>query len=61
VIVEPVETLAVALVFGQRSGWRKAAQHSVQPTGGIRPDFQAFFYASAFSAPKPNPRPPTSG
>jgi hypothetical protein len=37
------------------------AQQSVQPTGGIRPDLQAFFWLRVFSAPKPNPRPPTSG
>jgi hypothetical protein len=39
----------------------KNAQQSVQPTDGIRPDLQAFFWLRAFSAPKPNPRPPTSG
>jgi hypothetical protein len=39
----------------------KVAQQSVQPTGGIRPDLQAFFWLRVFSAPQPNPRPPTSG
>jgi len=37
------------------------AQQSVQPTGGIRPDLQAFFWLRVFPAPQPNPRPPTSG
>jgi hypothetical protein len=38
-----------------------AAQQSVQPTGGILRRFRAFFWLRAFPAPKPNPRPPTSG
>jgi hypothetical protein len=38
-----------------------ATQQSVQPTGGIRPDLQAFFWLRAFSALEANPRPPTSG
>jgi len=33
----------------------------VQPTGGIRPDLQAFFWLRVFPAPQPNPSPPTSG
>jgi hypothetical protein len=61
VIVEPVETLAVVLFFGQRFGWRKAAQQSVQPTGGIRPDLQAFFWLQVFPALEANLVPPTSG
>jgi len=33
----------------------------VQPTGGILPHFQAFFWLQVFSALEANPRPPTSG
>jgi hypothetical protein len=52
--------MAVVLVFNQRV-LHKASQQSVQPTGGILPHFQAFFWLRAFSAPKPNLRLPTSG
>jgi hypothetical protein len=40
---------------------QQAAEHRVQPTGGIRPDLRAFFWLRFFSAPQPNPSPPTSG
>jgi len=38
-----------------------AAQQSVQPTGGIRPDLQAFFWLRVFPALEANLVPPTSG
>jgi len=45
--------------------WRRfslaAAQQSVQPTGGILPHFQAFFWLRVFPALEANPIPPTSG
>jgi hypothetical protein len=37
------------------------AQQSVQPTGGIRPDLQAFFWLRVFPALEANLVPPTSG
>jgi hypothetical protein len=40
---------------------QKACQQSVQPTGGIRRRFQAFFWLRAFSALEANLVPPTSG
>jgi len=51
----------MVLVFSKGSGRRQAAQQSVQPTGGILPHLQAFFWLRVFSALKPNPSPPTSG
>jgi hypothetical protein len=39
----------------------KTAQQSVQPTGGIRPDLQAFFWLRVFSALEASLVPPTSG
>jgi hypothetical protein len=45
----------------QRYGRLVVAQQSVQPTGGILPHFQAFFWLRVFPAPQPNPSPPTSG
>jgi len=39
----------------------KVAQQSVQPTGGIRRHFQAFFWLQVFSALEANLVPPTSG
>jgi len=52
--------MAVVLIFN-RQVLLKASQQSVQPTGGIRPDLQAFFWLRAFSALEANPSPPTSG
>jgi hypothetical protein len=40
--------LAVVSFFSQRVWRNKTAQQSVQPTGGIRPDLQAFFWLRAF-------------
>jgi len=38
----------------------KTAQQTVQPTGGIRPDLQAFFWLQVFSAVEAYLVPPTS-
>jgi hypothetical protein len=35
----------------------KVAQQSVQPTGGIRPDLQAFFWLRVFSCPQAESQP----
>jgi hypothetical protein len=48
------------LAFYQTAGEScksKACQHSVRPTGGIRPDLQAFFYASGFSCSRSESHP----
>ena len=51
-----------ALSFlGKESCKSKACQQSVQPTGGIRPDLQAFFWLQVFFALEANLVPPTSG
>jgi len=44
-------------------GWKvgPAYQEVLQPTGGILRRFQAFSWLRVFSAPQPNPSPPTSG
>jgi len=52
--------MAVVLVINQRV-LHKAPQQSVQPTGGIRPDLQAFFWLRVFPALEANLVPPTSG
>jgi len=51
-----------ALSFlGKESCKSRACQQSVQPTGGIRRHFQAFFWLQVFSALEANLVPPTSG
>jgi hypothetical protein len=52
VIVEPVETLAVVLVFGQRFGWRKAAQQSIL-RNGFSQNFPRIYAFCVTQAPCP--------
>jgi hypothetical protein len=57
-----IEQMVVEHVGKKRvTEMQKACQQSVQPTGGIRRRFQAFFWLRAFSALEANLVPPTSG